>query len=191
ADGKVLVTGCFNSDNRHLRNSNAYAWDIPLHVTPNLLEQKVADKKPFMNSDPIQRQRPVQREHARLPQGFFDGALDNAHSSGTHHSLTLSSSSTSRPHNFLGRFSSLFHRPQPTNGESRELQQSKRQHETFHHSPHAVGVAPVRDRQALFVAPRQEPVSDQVKRIKNPTWWTRCVLFICCVSVPSPDTNSH
>ncbi|OAX31792.1 hypothetical protein K503DRAFT_787614, partial [Rhizopogon vinicolor AM-OR11-026] len=48
-------------------------------VTPNTLEQKVADKKPLMNSDPIQRQRPVRREHPCLPQGFFDGAPDNVH----------------------------------------------------------------------------------------------------------------
>ncbi|OAX32811.1 hypothetical protein K503DRAFT_804916, partial [Rhizopogon vinicolor AM-OR11-026] len=202
----VLITGCFNSDNRHLRRSNAYAWDIYTtlkesdhevllstpHVTLNTLKQKIADKKPLMNSDPIQRQRPVRREHPRLPQGFFDGAPDNVHSSSTHHhSLTLSSSSTSRPHKFLGRFSSFFHRPQPTIDESRELQQSNRKHMTSHPGPHAIEVAPVRDRQALYVAPRQEPVGDQVKRIKNPTWWTRCVLFICCVSVPSPDTSSH
>jgi hypothetical protein len=45
--------------------------------------------------------------------------------------------------------------------------------------------------QALYVAPRQEPVSERVKRIKNPTRWTRFVLFICCVSVPGPDTNGH
>jgi hypothetical protein len=34
------------------------------------------------------------------------------------------------------------------------------------------------------------------KRIKNPTWWTRCILFICCVSIPqdvndAQDTNSY
>lgn len=38
--------------------------------------------------------------------------------------------------------------------------------------------------QTLFVAGRPERISDMVKRIKNPTWWTRCVLFICCVSIP-------
>jgi hypothetical protein len=32
------------------------------------------------------------------------------------------------------------------------------------------------------------------KRIKNPTGWTRCILFICCVSIPqdandAQDTN--
>jgi hypothetical protein len=36
--------------------------------------------------------------------------------------------------------------------------------------------------QALFVARRQERTSEQATRIENPTWWTRCILFICCVS---------
>lgn len=44
--------------------------------------------------------------------------------------------------------------------------------------------------QALFVARRQERISDRVKRIKNPTWWARCILFICCVPV-TPDTGDH
>ncbi|OJA11537.1 hypothetical protein AZE42_09866 [Rhizopogon vesiculosus] len=144
-----------------------------------------------MNSDPIQHQRPARREHVSLSQGFFDDAPDNVHSSSTHRSLALPLSLTLRPHEFLGRFSSLSHRRQLTTGESRELQQSQRQHMTSHPGPHAVEVAPLRDKQALYVAPRQEPISERVKRITNPTWWTRCVLFICCVSVPSPDTNGH
>ena len=42
--------------------------------------------------------------------------------------------------------------------------------------------------QALYVARRRERPSDMAKRIKNPTWWNRCILFICCVSIP-PDAN--
>ena len=34
------------------------------------------------------------------------------------------------------------------------------------------------------VALPPEHASDIAKRIKNPTWWTRCILFICCVSIP-------
>jgi len=50
--------------------------------------------------------------------------------------------------------------------------------------------------QALYVARRPERPSDIAKRIKNPTWWTRCILFICCVSIPpdpddAQDTNYH
>ena len=77
-----------------------------------------------------------------------------------------------------------------------ELQQSR---------PHPVEVATVRDKQvflgffvycqglmisvqALYVARRRERPSDMAKRIKNPTWWNRCILFICCVSIPQ-DAN--
>jgi len=42
--------------------------------------------------------------------------------------------------------------------------------------------------QALYVAPRQERVSDKAKRIKNPTRWKRCILFICCLPI-SQDAN--
>ncbi|OJA19455.1 hypothetical protein AZE42_05669 [Rhizopogon vesiculosus] len=144
-----------------------------------------------MNSVLIQRRRRTRREHARPPQGFFDGVPDNVHSSGTHRSLALSLSSTSRPHALLGRFTSLFHRPQPVIGGSMELQRPERRGISSRHLPRDVEIAPVRDKQALYVAPRQETVNERVKRITNPTWWTRCVLFICCVSVPSPDTNGH
>ncbi|OJA19815.1 hypothetical protein AZE42_12341 [Rhizopogon vesiculosus] len=109
-------------------------------------------------------------------------------SSGTRRRRALSPSSTPRRHDLFGRFSSLFHRPRPTTSESMELQQPQRQHMHSHSSPRTVDVAPVRDKQALYVTPRQERLSDRVKHIKNPTWWTRCILFICCVSVPSPDT---
>ncbi|OAX36794.1 hypothetical protein K503DRAFT_801738 [Rhizopogon vinicolor AM-OR11-026] len=40
----------------------------------------------------------------------------------------------------------------------------------------------VRDKQTLHDAPWLGRSSDQAKRIKNPTWWTRCVLCICCAS---------
>jgi len=42
--------------------------------------------------------------------------------------------------------------------------------------------------QTLFVAPRPKRTSSIAKRIKNPTRWTRCILFICCVSIP-PDAD--
>jgi hypothetical protein len=50
--------------------------------------------------------------------------------------------------------------------------------------------------QALYVAPRLERANGIAKRIKNPTQWTRCILFICCVSIPpdaddARDTGDH
>ncbi|OAX31651.1 hypothetical protein K503DRAFT_61829 [Rhizopogon vinicolor AM-OR11-026] len=51
--------------------------------------------------------------------------------------------------------------------------------------------SPMTSAQALFVARRPEQTSDKVQRITNPTWWTRCILFFCCVSVQSADTNGR
>ncbi|OJA21076.1 hypothetical protein AZE42_09133 [Rhizopogon vesiculosus] len=103
----------------------------------------------------------------------------------------MSPSSTLRPPNFVGHFSSLFHPPRPTTGESMELQQPQKRSISSHPGPCAVEVATVRDKEALFVARRPEQMSDKVKRIKNTTWWTRCILFLCCVSVQSTDINGR
>ncbi|OJA19453.1 hypothetical protein AZE42_05667 [Rhizopogon vesiculosus] len=100
-----------------------------------------------MYSDPIQRQRPALREHDRLPQDFFDSARDNVYSSSTRCRHALSPSSTLRPPNFLGRFSSLFHPPQPTTGKSMELQQPQKPSISSHPGPRAVEVATVRDKE--------------------------------------------
>ena len=43
--------------------------------------------------------------------------------------------------------------------------------------------------QALYTARRPETASEMAKRIKNPKWWVRVVLFLCCES-PSAD-DSH
>jgi len=45
--------------------------------------------------------------------------------------------------------------------------------------------------ETLYVAPRPERVSDKAKRIKNPTWWKRCILFICCVSIPQDASDAQ
>jgi hypothetical protein len=103
-----------------------------------------------------------------------------------------------------------FNSSQPNTHGSMELQQRRRQTIILSdYSLRAVEVAAVRDKQvcltlvvfrwpkfifsvqALYVAPPRESLSEKAKRIKNPTWWIRCVLFIICVSPPdtaSPDT---
>ncbi|OJA15174.1 hypothetical protein AZE42_05413 [Rhizopogon vesiculosus] len=113
---------------------------------------------------------------------FIRCSLDRPYlsqSSGTRRSLALSSSSTSRPHEFIDRFTSLFHR-QPTTSESIELQQAQTQHMSSRPRPHIVEVAPAQDNQAcllsffqslkfddsvqpVYVAPRQERLSDWLK----------------------------
>ena len=45
--------------------------------------------------------------------------------------------------------------------------------------------------QALFVAPRPKRASSIAKRTKNLTWWTRCILFICCVSIPQDASDAQ
>ncbi|OJA20568.1 hypothetical protein AZE42_13037 [Rhizopogon vesiculosus] len=100
-----------------------------------------------------------------LPQGFFDGAPNNVHFSSTSRHRALLPSSTSRPRYFLGRFPSLFHRPQSTIGESVELQRPQR---LSHPDPSVAEVAPVHDKQALFVARQPEQTSDKVKTDQEP-----------------------
>ncbi|KAJ8591576.1 WD40 repeat-like protein [Rhizopogon salebrosus TDB-379] len=73
--------------------------------------------------------------------------------------------------------------------ESIELQQPPPRSAVSGHSPHAIDVAAVRDKEALYVARRPERTSEQATRIENPTWWTRCILFICCVS--TQRTEGH
>jgi len=45
--------------------------------------------------------------------------------------------------------------------------------------------------QQLYVArpkPKPKPVSGK-KDLKYDTWWVRCILFVCCVSIPKRDGN--
>ncbi|OAX38462.1 hypothetical protein K503DRAFT_800435 [Rhizopogon vinicolor AM-OR11-026] len=94
----------------------------------------------------------------------------------------LSSSSASRPHDIVIRFFLPLRRPQPNADESMELIHNPGSTTSRHqHSPHPVLVAPMRDREALYVSPQPKRVSEQVKRIRKPTWWACCILFICCV----------
>ncbi|OJA11540.1 hypothetical protein AZE42_09863, partial [Rhizopogon vesiculosus] len=83
-----------------------------------------------------------------------------------------------------------------TIGESSELQQSQRQHVTSHPDPHAVEVAPVRDEQALYVAPRQEPQEhlDIHITISRSFRSTARIMNACCdqlLSVKLQDNRNH
>ncbi|OAX31864.1 hypothetical protein K503DRAFT_870448, partial [Rhizopogon vinicolor AM-OR11-026] len=200
-----------NLNGKHSRDNNAYAWDI--HITlkqsghEDLLSiADVAGKKPSMNICDVSVVTLFNGHNVILERSYststssatracpsttrlFNGAQDNVHSSNTHCSLALSSSLTSRPHKLLGHFSSLFYLPQPTIGESKELQQTQGQHMTSHPGPRAAEVAPVWDKQALYLAPRQETVSERVKCIKNPAWWTCRVVFICGVTCICSQTR--
>ncbi|KAG1743080.1 hypothetical protein EDB19DRAFT_584597 [Suillus lakei] len=98
--------------------------------------------------------------------------------------------SGSRSGAFIGRLSSLLHSSSDTNHEEIELPQRPRQTTSSRCSPHVVEVAAMRDKQTLYVArPAERPI-DRVKRIKNPNWRVRVVLFICCVT-PATDEEGH
>ncbi|KAJ8587074.1 WD40 repeat-like protein [Rhizopogon salebrosus TDB-379] len=185
ADGKLLITSCWDN--------NAYVWNIDIILKEAGLEdlQSILDvPRDELEQETDAARRPAQIEHARrLQRGFFD-SRDGVHSSAmpsTHpHSSTrpraLAPSSASRPYAFLSRFSSFFYHSQPNNTrESIEHQHSQSRNIASQHSPSPVKVAVVRDKQALYVTRRPERVSDQAKRIKDPTWRTRCILFICCI----------
>ncbi|KAJ8583332.1 hypothetical protein M405DRAFT_514649 [Rhizopogon salebrosus TDB-379] len=140
-------------------------------------------------------QHPAKREHShRLPRGFFDDARDSDHfpairerhirfSIPPEHSLSPSPQSRSRA--LIGRFSSIFRRPPLKAHGLTGPQQRRRQSISSNHSPRVVEVSAGRDKQTLYVAPRRQCVSDKVKDIKNPSLWTRCVLFFICASPQS------
>ncbi|KAG2341155.1 WD40 repeat-like protein [Suillus weaverae] len=94
--------------------------------------------------------------------------------------------SGSRPGALIGRLSSLFRSPLDAD-EVIEVQHCPGPTTSSHCSPCVIEVAPMRDREVLFVARRPETVSEKAKRIKNPKPWVRVVLFLCCVSPGTDD----
>jgi hypothetical protein len=121
-------------------------------------------------------QHPVQLEDARrLPQGFFNDARDGVnvrHQYSIGQSVLMTSKPstmpsthsrfsarrrraparppTSRPHSFLGRFSSFVRRSRPNTDEPTELQQRPTSSIPLHDGPRVVEVAAVRDKEVCF-----------------------------------------
>ncbi|KAG2038630.1 WD40-repeat-containing domain protein [Suillus americanus] len=97
--------------------------------------------------------------------------------------------SGSRSDALIDRLSSLF-RPQPHTNEEIQLSQYSR-------DPHVVEVAAMRDRQALYVAPRPRPhphtqpngTATHAQSQPIP-WWAHVVLFFCCTSAQHTDGNA-
>lgn len=188
ADGTLLVTAC--------DDQNAYVWDIHAIFKTTGLEHLLS--VPVASEDRLEKKLLLDADFAhraprRIPRGFFDGVVqDSVDSPATRHlhphpsvrrrRSSLAPSSGFRPHTLLAHVLSLFRRRQPNTGEATELQQLSRSSTSVYRSPGAVEIAAVRDKKALYVARRPERASDKAKRIKNPSRWTRFVLFICCVS---------
>jgi WD40 repeat protein len=186
ADGTLLATAC--------DDQNAYVWDIHAIFEKAGLEHLLSmapedrlEKKLLLDADSMHR------APRRIPRGFFDDVVQDRvdsfdtshlhpHPSVHHHRGSLAPSSGFLPHTLLTHVLSLFRHHQPNPDGATELQQLPRSSTTVFHSPDAVEIAAVRDKKALYVARRPERASDKAKRIKNPSRWTRFVLFICCVS---------
>jgi WD40 repeat protein len=147
---------------------------------------------------------------------FFDDTPDGNYSPapGYHNSSARHRRDPIRPRSrvLVSRLSSLLRRSQINADQTTELQRPPRRNIFSHRGPHAVDVAAIRDKQALYVAPRPR-VNDTVKPqhgqaqasipqtppattgaagaaaqsspvviINKPPWWARLVLFICCAS---------
>lgn len=153
----------FSADGKLLatgcEDNMAYVWDIYAILREAALEVLL----PIPDADDTQGTIQLGDAH-RLPQGYLiDDIPDGAHSSATrHHSNT---------------------------NEIPQLQQRSRQNSISRHGRSLVGVAAQQDKRALVVAPRPQPPTAQAKRTKNPKWWVRIVLFLCCVSTATGDNH--
>ncbi|KAG2036950.1 WD40-repeat-containing domain protein [Suillus americanus] len=177
-DGKVLVTGC--------KNNNAYAWDVHSILKKSGLEDllpipNVPTGKPSMNSNATRR-LPIQVR--RIPQDFFDGVQNDAHSFAIAARDTHPCSPAPHPRStqasLLERWSSLFRHSRPNTDVAIELQQRSREFNSSHRSPHIVEVPTVQDRKALFVARPAQKTQQQTQSRRHGSSTT----------LPAPGTNT-
>jgi WD40 repeat protein len=188
ADGKLLSTAC--------NDENAYVWDVQAILKTagleNLLSipdaQKSQLNKKTLSGANATRRPPIRPAPRQVPAGFFDDVQGSDSPPATSHRRrrTLALSWRSRPRALLARLPQLFRRSQTNADEPIELQQRSGPSNPSRRSPPVVDVPALDDKKALYTAPPRERVIDKAKRIENPTWWARVVLFICCVS-PSTD----
>ncbi|KAG2341112.1 WD40 repeat-like protein [Suillus weaverae] len=182
ADGKLLSTGC--------DDENVYVWDVQAILRTAGLEDLLSI--PDANAT----RRPAPRQ---VPLSFFDNVQDSGPSSTTRRlhpdpsphrrRRTFALSWGSPPRALLARLPQLFRSSQPNAGDSVELQQRPGPSASSRRSPPVVDVPALDDKKALYTARRPERASDKAKRIKNPKWWARVVLFLCCVSLSTDDSH--
>ncbi|KAG2745891.1 hypothetical protein P692DRAFT_201807489 [Suillus brevipes Sb2] len=132
------------------------------------------------------RRPPIHPIPRQVPQGFFDGVQNHYPPSPQLRRRSLVPSWGLRPRALLARLPQPFHRSQPNADESTELQQRPGPSTSPRRIPPIVEVPCIDDKKALYTTRPLETASEMAKRIKNPKWWVRVVLFICCVS---PGTN--
>ncbi|KAG1844343.1 hypothetical protein DFJ58DRAFT_802923 [Suillus subalutaceus] len=185
-------------------DKNAYVWDIQAILNAAGLEallsipaQKSELKKKLLSGANATQHPTNQPASRRVPEGFFKNVQGRDPSSSTSrlHSdpslrrrrLTFGLSWGSYPPALPTRLPQLFHYFQPSADEPIESQQHPGPSTSSRRSPPVVEVPALDDKKALYTARRPERASYKVKRIKNPVWWARIVLFLCCVS-PSTDS---
>jgi WD40 repeat protein len=190
ADGKLLSTGC--------DDGNAYVWDVQailktasledLLFIPHSQAQKSELNRKTLSGANAARRPPISPAPHQVPAGFFDNVqgrdLSSAASRRPHRTLAISWGS--RPRALLARLPQVFRRSQTNADEPIEFQQRSGPSNPSRRSPPVVEVPALDDKKALYTARPQERVIDKARHIKNPKWWVRVVLFICCVS-PSAD----
>ncbi|KAG2130800.1 uncharacterized protein EDB93DRAFT_74116 [Suillus bovinus] len=173
-------------------DNNVYLWDIyailkELDLEDLLSTPDVIPGKSLTNSD-SDVTRPAQSKNAgRVPLGFFDGMQGNIHSSASrsvHHPspsrspqhALISSVRISRA--FFDYLPLLFRHSRPPTNEATTLQQDSRQTIFSRRSTPTVEVAAVRDKQALYVAPRPAHEKRRCYRKLNLPRYQRLLLLI-------------
>ncbi|KAG2346304.1 WD40 repeat-like protein [Suillus weaverae] len=205
ADGKLLSTGC--------ADENAYVWDVQAILKPAGLEDLLsipdAQKSELQEKANATRRPPIRTTPRRVPPAFFDNAQDHNPSSTTsrlHPDSSLhrgfhafAPSWGSPPRALLARLTQPFRRSQPNADQPIALQQPLGPSASSRRSPPVVEVPALDDKKArlfgdafstagaLYTARRPERASDRAKRIKNPKWWARVVLFLCLMRSPGEE----
>ncbi|KIK41272.1 hypothetical protein CY34DRAFT_13159 [Suillus luteus UH-Slu-Lm8-n1] len=133
--------------------------------------------------------RPILPTPRRVSQGFFDGVQNSDPPTLKRRRRSSTPSWGLHPRVLLTRLPQLFNRSQPNVDEPIELQKRPGPSTSPRPRPPVVEVPARDDKKALYVARPPETASKVAKRIKNPKWWVRVVLFLCCAS-PSAD-DSH
>ncbi|KAG1871373.1 hypothetical protein DFJ58DRAFT_763586 [Suillus subalutaceus] len=180
--------------------------DVSINLTPirypipnECQAQNYKRAKKSLSGANATRRPPIHPVPRQLPAGFFDDVQGRDPSSITRHlhpdtSLhrrrrTFALSWGPRPRAFLARLPRLFRRSQTNVDEPIKSQRRPVPSTSSRRSPPVVEVPALDDKKALYTARRPERASDKAKRIKNPKWWARIVLFLCCASPSTGDNH--
>ncbi|KAG2364072.1 quinon protein alcohol dehydrogenase-like superfamily [Suillus spraguei] len=179
-------------------NTNVYVWDIQAIFNSARLEdllfipdvQKFELKRKVLSGAYITRRSTIRPASHQVPPGFFDGGQDcdppltssRLYPDPSLHRCRSSFAPSRGPRALVARLPSLFSRSSPNNDEP-----TKPQHFPGPSTSSRRGPA-LDEKNELYVAWRPERAGEKGTRIKNPTFWARVGLFLCCAS-PSTDDD--